>query len=488
MSDGQDDLDAREGFGDIIQLPHDLVIEQNLLGALLCNNEAYFKVLDLKPEHFYEPVHGRIFAAIVEKINNNEVADPVRLKNQFKDDPDLKEIGSAAYLVRMAASATTIISTPDYGKSIIKDYTRRQIMQFSEFSNSEALNNNDMDPSEFINLMEEELHNLRPDAEKDDGKPVFSSDIFDKTIRIMEDVHSNKGLVGVSTGLHWLDERIGGFRPKRLYILAGRPGMAKTALALFFMLRAAEADHASLFFSLEMPDDQLGFRILSCLAKGNSNDFDKGIHYSNAEKGKLTYEEQNTYKDMAGLSRSLPFYVIDKGGLRLSQIRMMAMRHKRKLEKKGQKLKIIFIDFLQIIQADGRYRGNRTNEIADITMGLKNLAKELDLAVVTLSQLSRNVEQRDDKRPMLSDLRDSGSIEQDADDVLFLYRDEYYLEKKNHPMGTQGYEDYLKSKNHLEIITAKQRGGPTGTDHVYIDVATNFARNLTQDENDSRFK
>lgn len=459
--------------------PHNIEVEQYLLGALLVNNDAFRLVDDLiTAEAFYEPVHGRIYEAIKHDIDQDRLVTPVTLKPLFEHDPDLEPVGGMSYIVRMAASAPTIIAAPDYAKHIVEHHIRRQIIETSEGICLEAFENNSLDIDDFLNDIEEEFINMRPQGDRKEIKPVNSKSIFDKTIKSMKDAHDNPGLVGISTGLHWLDERLGGWRKQRSYILAGRPGMAKTAMALFFMLRAAEAGKNGLFFSLEMPDEQLGFRLLSCTAMGAG----KPIQYAMAEKGNLTPDEQVTYNQMSGLAKQLPFHVIDRGGLKLSQIRLLARRHKRKLEKEGKNLDIIFIDFLQIIQADKTYRGQKTQEISEITMGLKNLSKELNCPVITLSQLSREVEKRDNKRPILSDLRDSGSIEQDADDVLFLYRDEYYLEKEEIIPNTNQEQAYLKSKNKIEIITAKQRGGPTGRDTFYCDMGTNFFRDLRSDE------
>jgi len=472
MSEGQDRFDNEEP-------PHDLEIEQALLGALLSYNEAFYRVNEIiKSEYFYNPAHGRIYDAIERGILKNQVVTPMTLKSQFNDDPGLEEVGGSAYLARLAASATTIINAPDYAKHIVDHYTRRMIMEFSNYSSSEAFHNDEMDPSEFINDMEEQLHQIRPDNEKQDNKPVDAGAMFDETLQTIEDAHNSPGLVGVTTGLHWLNERIGGFRPSRLYILAGRPGMGKTALAVFMGLKAAEQGKGVLFFSLEMPKQELGTRMLTCMAAETKND----IHYSQAEKGKLGDDQRQVLSEVASMQRGLNFHTIDKAGLRLSQIRLWSMRHKRNMEKQGKTLDVIFIDYLQIMQPDSRYKGNKTNEIAEITMGLKNLSKELKIPVVCLSQLSRNLEQRENKRPMLSDLRDSGSIEQDADVVLFVYRHAYYLVRDNPLDGTQKSKDLEDCLNTIDVITSKQRGGSTGTDHFYCDVATNYFRNFKTGE------
>jgi len=472
MTEGKERLENEEP-------PHNLEIEQALLGALLSYNEAFYRVNEIiKSECFYNPAHGRIYEAIESGILKNQVVTPMTLKNQFHDDPGLEDVGGAAYLARLAASATTINNAPDYAKHIVDHYTRRMIMDFSNYSASEAFHNDEMDPSEFINDMEEQLHQIRPNSEKQDNKPVDVGAMFDETLQTIDDAHNSPGLVGVTTGLHWLNERIGGFRPSRLYILAGRPGMGKTAIAVYMGLRAAEQGKGVLFFSLEMPKQELGTRMLTCMAAATKNE----IHYSQAEKGKLGDDQRQVLVDVAAMQSGLNFHTIDKAGLRLSQIRLWSMRHKRNMEKQGKTLDVIFIDYLQIMQPDSRYRGNKTNEIAEISMGLKNLSKELKIPIVCLSQLSRNLEQRENKRPMLSDLRDSGSIEQDADVVLFVYRDEYYLQKDVDSGHMQKHDALEKSRNKIELITSKQRGGSTGTDYFYCDVATNYFRELTKDE------
>lgn len=460
-------------------LPHNLDIEQQLLGNLLTNNETFYNVHDiLKAEHFYNAGHGRLYDVMSQMIIAGKQATPITMRGFADIEPEFDETGGVNYLIRLAAGTAALISTRDYAEHIIADYTRRELIGVSDGIRVDA-QAHDVDAYELIDAAEEALHQLRPDSNRADHTPIDMATMFDRTLKQIEDTHENKGMLGVTTGLKRLDTRLGGFKPSRLYILAGRPGMGKTAMAVVLSKNAAERSGKGVInFSLEMQNEELGTRTLVSMAAVLGHK----IQYRDAENGTLSYEERQILAEMAKMQRSLPMYSFDRSGITVGQIRLMAMRKQRELEKRDMTLGVIFIDYLQLIRPDSRYSGNKNNEVGEITAALKTLAKELKIAVVALSQLSREVEKREDKRPIMSDLRDSGNIEQDADAILYVYRHSYYLAKQEPAEGTGNWDiweaEMEACQNQLQIITAKQRSGPEGIDTFYADMATNFIGDL----------
>jgi len=471
MSNGQEELDDRDG---VQQLPNNLEIEQALLGAIFCNKNVIEKVIDfLKPEHFYEPVHGRIYEAFLILFNDNKSIDPIRLKPYFENDPGLEEVGGAAYLVRLAASATTIINAEDYGKTIYDVALRRDLIGIGQEIVLNALESAIDDPAiEQIERAEQVLFNLTDSNGASTGFNSLSklSTVALNNIELAwRDPHN---VSGVTTGIMAIDKMLGGLHDTDLIILAGRPAMGKTALVTNMAFNCAKQlynDNFSKdskgavtgFFSMEMAGDQLTTRILSDIT---------GIDGEKMRRGNLTQEEFSTIARTAKELETIPMFIDDTPALSIAALRTRARRLKRQ-----HNLGLIVIDYLQLMRGSPR-ETNRVNIVSEITRGLKAIAKELEVPVIALSQLSRMVEQRTNKRPMLSDLRESGSIEQDADQVLFVFREEYYLALEKPEFETDEYYEWTKKletlENKAELIVSKQRHGHTGTIQLHFSKET----------------
>jgi len=468
MSEVDNGIDEEEGG--FRKMPQNLEIEQALLGAMFVNKFALEKVCDfLEPDHFYEPVHGRIYETCLKLFNENKNFDPVILKPYFENDPALEEIGGAGYLVRLAASATTIIHAEDYGRMIYDLSIRRDLINVGEEMVLNAFDSPIDDPaSEQIERAEGALFELSDSSATQGGFEDFSKSVniaLRDTERAWRDPHN---VSGKTTGIMAIDEMLGGLHDSDLIIIAGRPAMGKTALATNIAFNCAAkyvsdknegADMKNSkgavigFFSLEMAKDQLAARILSERAQVNSEDM---------RRGKLTEEEFSRLARAAKEIQETPLFIDDTPALSISALRTRARRLKRQ-----KNLGVVVIDYLQLMRGTGRGTAgeNRVQEISEITRGLKGLAKELNIPVIALSQLSRKVEERPNKRPMLSDLRESGSIEQDADIVLFVYRKEYYLEKEKPENGNDEQKwlaEMEQAKGKAEIIAGKNRHGAAG--------------------------
>jgi replicative DNA helicase len=464
--------------------PHNAEIEAALLGALLTNNRAYERIGDvLRAEHFYEPVHGRIYGAIEKLIEQGQIASPLTLKHYFEKDEALTAVGGSQYLFDLAASVVTVINAADYGKTIHDLFLRRQLITLGEDVVNDAYAPDiDSPATSQIEAAEQRLYDLSNSGELERGV-VALGDAARMAVESAEEAfRRDSHVVGVTTGLKDLDLKLGGLHPSDLLILAGRPSMGKTALATNIAFNAANAfdertDESGrtitdgghvLFFSLEMSAEQLAARILSEQAEISSDAIRRG-DISSEEFNRLVVASQKLHR--------LPLYIDDSPALTISGLRTRARRLKRQ-----QKLHMIVVDYLQLLHpSPGRRTDNRVQEISEITRGLKTLAKELEVPVLALSQLSRQVENREDKRPQLSDLRESGSIEQDADVVMFIFREEYYLEKAQPIQGLEEAQDKFSNRseqwaerlehvrNTASVIIAKQRHGPVGTIDLYFD-------------------
>ena len=471
-------LDERNDGTPYRTLPHNIEAEQALLGAMLVNNEAANRVSAfLRPEHFFHQIHGRIFAAIVKMVERGQIATPVTLKHYFENDAALTDIGGAQYLARLAGSAVTIINAEDYGRTIHDLFLRRELIRLGEDVVNTAFDFHvDTPAREQIEATEQHLFTLAEEGQYDGGfEPLKGS--LTSALGMMEAAYKREGgLTGVATGLIDLDNLLGGLHASDLIILAGRPSMGKTALATNAAFHAAKSlrvetdddgnartvDGAVVgFFSLEMSAEQLAIRLLA---------EETGISSEKLRRGQISGDDfQKVVLASQKLSR-VPFFIDDTPALSVAALRTRARRLKR-----TQQLSLVVVDYLQLLRPSGRTRyDSRVLEIAEITQGLKALAKELDVPVLAVSQLSRAVEQRDDKRPQLADLRDSGTIEQDADVVMFIFREEYYL-SRGEPMQRAEEtpehfgERYEKWRGRLEavagtaeILVAKQRHGPIG--------------------------
>jgi len=483
-------LHGDEDQPQVRELPHNFEAEQALLGAILINNEAYSRVSDfLRPEHFFDPVNGRIFEAATKLIERHQVANPVTLKNLFEGDEGLADVGGSKYLARLAASAATIINAGDYGRTIFDLHLRRKLIELAETMRAEAESPDlDSDAALQIETAEQHLFDLATTGEYEGGFRTFT-DVLSSAIEMAEAAYKREGqLTGTSIGFTDLDKLLGGLQSSDLVILAGRPSMGKTALATNMAYNAARlcrfdidangqkkvSDGAVVgFFSLEMSAEQLATRILA-EASGVSSD--------RIRKGDLSNEEfQRVVEANQELAR-LPFFIDDTPALSVAQLRTRARRLKRQ-----HSLSMIVVDYLQLLRSTStRASDNRVQEISEITRGLKALAKELDVPVLALSQLSRAVEQREDKRPQLADLRESGSIEQDADVVMFIYRQEYYLARTEPDLGTEEHEKWQMKMDEVhnlaEAIIGKQRHGPTGTVRlVFTGELTRFSDFVADD-------
>lgn len=452
-------------------LPHNLEAEQGLLGALLVDNRAYEKIGDfLREVHFFMPAHGRIYEAIVKMIDRGQNASPVTLKNYFEKDEDLSEVGGAEYLADLAANVISVVNIEDYGRTIYDSHMRRELIALGEeVVNESFLHNIDSSAQDTVERAEARLYELAESGEVK-GNFVTLRDSVLVSIEHAERAFKTKGNVtGVTTGLKDMDAKLGGLHESDLLILAGRPSMGKTALAVNIAYNAARryaetgGEEGAIvgFFSLEMSADQLATRILSDRS---------GISGDAIRKGNIKQEDFRKFVEASQELSQVPIHIDDTPALSISAVRTRARRLKRQ-----HGLGLLIVDYLQLLRGTGSKQGmdNRVQEVAEITRGLKAIAKELQIPVLALSQLSRQVEQREDKRPQLSDLRESGSIEQDADVVMFVYREEYYLSRTEPEPGTEKHmtwqESMEKAHNIGECIVAKARHGPIGAVKMYFN-------------------
>ena len=470
-------------------LPHNLEVEQALLGAILANNDALNRVSFLEPHNFYDPLHQRIYETLRTLVERGQLAIPATLKTYMDADEGLQVVGGAQYLARLSAAATSAAHAEDYGRTIQDLKLRRELILIGEEAAAKA-SQPDTDDSAMDQVASTEmaLFSLAENGESDQGFKPFSASITEAVENVEAALKRDGHLTGVSTGLIKLDQLLGGMHKSDLIILAGRPSMGKTALATNIAFNAArkhlqakrtgeDIDQAGGavvgFFSLEMSADQLAARMLSEQAE---------IPSEKLRRGMLTNEQFQHLAHAAQEIEDIPLFIDDTPALTISALLSRARRLKRQ-----HGLSMVVVDYLQLARASGNERvDNRVQEISEITRGLKAMAKSLDVPVIALSQLSRAVEQREDKRPMLSDLRESGSIEQDADVVMFVYRDEYYHERREPEMGTPEHAKWQERGEQVrgvaEVIVGKQRHGPTGTARLHFTREFTKFGNLADDE------
>ncbi|MDN5928258.1 MAG: replicative DNA helicase [Hyphomicrobiales bacterium] len=453
------------------EAPNNIEAEQALLGAVLVNNDAFYRVSDfLKPAHFHEPLHRKIYEVLAEFIRMGKTANPVTVKTFLPADLKVGDMTVAYYLARLAAEAVTVINAADYGRAIYDLATRRALITVGEDMVNIAYDAPvDMAPQEQIEDAERRLFELAETGRYDGGFESFT-DAVKTAVDMANAAYMRDGhLSGISTGFRDIDRRMGGLQPSDLVIVAGRPGMGKSSLATNIAFHIAHAYEPAPqadgsfkaanggvvgLFSLEMSSEQLATRIISEQTE---------IPSSKIRRGEITEADFDKLVACSQMMQKLPLYIDQTGGISIAQLAARARRLKRQ-----RGLDIIIIDYIQLMTGSSRRASeNRVQEITEITTGLKALAKELNVPVIALSQLSRQVESRDDKRPQLSDLRESGSIEQDADVVLFVFREEYYLRNREPKPGTLEYTqwetDMSEMRGKAELIIAKQRHGPTGT-------------------------
>lgn len=465
--------------------PSNQQAEQALLGALLANNRAYERVSEfLAPEHFVDPVHGRIYQAIARRIEAGQLADAVMLKAEFEHSGVLEEVGGTAYLAQLLTAMVGIINAGEYGRAIHDAWLRRQLIDIGEVVVNNAFGaDGELDGKQQIEVAEQALFQLATEGGNDGGFVSFERALTDAIQGAERAFHRSGHVSGLSTGLRDLDTKMGGLHPSDLLILAGRPGMGKTALATKIAFGAAKSLMAEAraqdpngvpkaqiaIFSLEMSSEQLATRLLSEEAR---------VSGDRIRRGDIVQKDFDKFVQVSREIASLPLQIDDTPAITMSALRTRCRRLKRT---KG--LALVVVDYLQLMRPSAGTRPeNRVLEISQITQGLKALAKELALPVLALSQLSRQVENREDKRPQLSDLRESGTIEQDADAVMFVYRDEYYLEQKMpketafeggaekfHAAMDEWQQKMSTAHNKADLIIAKQRHGPTGTIPLFFE-------------------
>ena len=451
-------------------MPHSIEAEQQLLGGLLNNNDLYYSLEDkVDPEHFYDPVHSRIFEIISTRIKDGKLASAVTVNTFLTEDEGLKELGGSSYLAQLMAGSVASSAIKDYSKLVYDLAIRRELIILGQEISSRAQSIKvDEQPEEQIILAEQNLYKIGDSGKSETGFKSFLK-ALGEAVQVANAAHHRDGnLAGISTGFIDLDKKMGGLHSSDLIILAGRPSMGKTSLATNIAYNIAKsfkknenADGTSEtvnggivgFYSLEMSAEQLAARILSETAE---------IPSEQIRRGDMTESEFRRFVEAAKSIESSPLFIDDTPALTIAQLASRARRLKR-----THGLDALIIDYLQLVRA-GSSRDNRVNEISEITQGLKAIAKELNIPVIALSQLSRQVENRDDKRPQLADLRESGSIEQDADVVLFVYREEYYKEREkpsDHDLEKMAIwqEEMDRLHGRAELILGKQRHGPIGT-------------------------
>ncbi|MEO9780185.1 MAG: replicative DNA helicase [Sedimentitalea sp.] len=460
-------------------MPHSVEAEQQLLGAVLTNNDVYDRVASIiKPEHFYDPVHARIFEIAAARIAKNALASPVTLKAFMEDDDGLKELGGPAYLVRLAGAAISAFAVRDYAQMVYDLAIRRQLIGLGrDISDKASRVEVSSEPREQIVEAEQQLYKLSEQGQTESGFQSFLRAVTD-AVNVANAAYMREGgLAGISTDLVDMDKMLGGLHKSDLLILAGRPSMGKTSLATNIAFNVAKAYKRGKlpdggegavdggvvgFFSLEMSAEQLAGRILAEASEISSHKI---------RQGDMNEAEFRRFVDAAKELEACPLFIDDTAAIPIAQLAARARRLKR-----THGLDLLIVDYLQLVRGTS---DNRVQEIGEISMGLKAIAKELNIPVIALSQLSRQVESRDDKRPQLSDLRESGSIEQDADVVMFVYRGEYYKEREKPgeddlAATEQWIADMERLHGKAEVIIGKQRHGPIGT--VELSFEAQFTR------------
>ena len=469
---------------DAIQTPpHNLEIEASLIGAILRNNQLIERADAVRPELFYAPEHQTIYTWIVQTIAKGQLATPASLGHIADNDPAVKALGGKHYLARLASDVISVINISDYALTLLDLHIKRELIIIGNDLVNDAYDNDiDNTGDKQIEKAEQVLYGLAENGASDNTSTSLGEAALQALKSAENAFLTDEQVVGVTTGFKDMDDRLGGLHGSDLLILAGRPAMGKTSLATNLAFNAAvnynvvEKDNGEemveggkcLFFSLEMSAEQLAGRILSEQSEVPSDKI---------RRGDITEEEFSRVAQATANLAKVPLFIDDTPGLSITALRQRARRQQRKTG-----LHMIVVDYLQLLQGPaGKKNDSRVNEVSDITRGLKMVAKELSVPVIALSQLSRNVESREDKRPMLSDLRESGSIEQDADVVMFIYRPEYYLQNSHPEKRPNEAEDkYMQrveehnakiseARNVAEVIIAKQRHGPTGTVELFFN-------------------
>ena len=450
------------------QMPCNIEAEQAVIGSILVSNDIFDEISPIiDSQKFFDPIHIKIYETIEKLIAKGLLANPITLKNHFENNEGLKELGGQEYLIKITKFSTSQKQAIDYANIVQEMHLRRELIKISENVLNEASNKEDLSSTgeEIIQSAEKSLFDLAERGHFNRSFLKFDS-ALKQTIEMAESAHKNEdGIVGVPSGLTDLDSRLGGLHKQDLIIIAGRPSMGKTALATNIAFHAAKniekkgSKSTVAFFSLEMSSEQLSTRILSEQSRIRSNDI---------RRGKVTEKEFEQFIETSKNIADLPLYIDETPAITISAISNRSRRIKRLFG-----LELIIVDYIQLMRSGRKMEFNRVQEISEITQGLKALAKELNVPVLALSQLSRQVEQRDDKKPQLADLRESGSIEQDADVVMFVFREAYYLERKEPTLGSIEHAEWQQKMDEIsslaEILISKQRHGPTGNVKVEFE-------------------
>ena len=450
------------------QLPCNIEAEQAVIASILVSNDIYDEISSiLDSQKFFDPIHVKLYETIETLISKGLLANPITLKNHFENNEGLKELGGQEYLIKITKFSTSVKQAIDYANIVQEMHVRRELIKISQSVLDEVSTNSDVGTSgeTIIQNTEKSLFDLAERGHFNQSFMKFDS-ALKQTIDMAKSAYQNEeGLVGVPTGLTDLDSRLGGLHKQDLVIIAGRPSMGKTALATNIAFHAAKniekkgSKSTIAFFSLEMSSEQLSTRILSEQSRIRSNDI---------RRGKVSEKEFEQFIETSKNISELPLYIDETPAITIAAISNRSRRIKRLFG-----LELIVVDYIQLMKSSGKKEYNRVQEISEITQGLKALAKELNVPVLALSQLSRAVEQRDDKKPQLADLRESGSIEQDADIVMFVFRESYYLQNKEPTVGSIEHAEWQTKMNEIshlaEIMISKQRHGPTGNVKVEFE-------------------
>ncbi len=471
----------------VSSMPHNLEAEQALLGSLMFDNAVFERLSDrLRGSHFYEPFHQRLFDAVEDHIRQGLLAEPTILMERFKQDPAFQEFGGLRYLADLVDRAPPAANAPDYARVVYDLALRRDLIRIGGEIIKEAPNP-ETPADEQIEQAEQTLYSLAETGKPSSGFVSFSH-ALSGAVEMAGEAYQREGkLAGLATRLDDLDQKLGGLHPSDLLILAGRPSMGKTALATNIAFNVARnyrweptpdggrktVDGGVVaFYSLEMSAEQLAMRILADAS---------GVSSDKLRKGEIDASDFGKIRDAAIEIGESPLYIDATGGLSISKLAARA----RRLKRMEHGLDLIVVDYLQLVTTGENSQKNRVQEVSEITGGLKALAKELNVPIIALSQLSRQVEQREDKRPQLSDLRESGSIEQDADCVMFVYRESYYLGRAEPREGTEEHlkwqEDMDRLQHQAEVVIGKQRHGPIGIVKLAFDSNTTRFGNLAHD-------
>ena len=459
------------------QMPCNIEAEQAVIGSILVSNDIYDEISPIiDAQKFFDPIHAKIFETIENLISKGLLANPITLKNHFENNEGLKELGGQEYLIKITKFSTSIKQAIDYANIVQEMHVRRELIRISESVLDQASSATEITTSgeEMIQNAEKSLFDLAERGHFNQSFMKFER-ALKQTIEMAKSAYQNEeGIVGVPTGLTDLDNKLGGMHKQDLVIIAGRPSMGKTALATNIAFHAAkniekkDLKSTVAFFSLEMSSEQLSTRILSEQSRIRSNDI---------RRGKVSEKEFEKFIETSKNIFELPLYIDETPAITIAAISNRSRRIKRLFG-----LELIVVDYIQLMRSSGRKEYNRVQEISEITQGLKALAKELDVPVLALSQLNRAVEQRDDKKPQLADLRESGSIEQDADVVMFVFREAYYVERKEPNLGSIEHAEWRQKMDEIsslaDIMISKQRHGPTGNVKVEFEAMYTKFKNL----------